>query len=173
MENRFRVGIFTTTHGIKGEIKVYPTTDDIRRFDSLKRVILETLEGDQLLTVAGVRYQKDQVILRFKEIGDINQIEKWKGASLYVTREDAVKLPPNRYFIADILGSRVVTEEGRELGTLKDVLQTGANDVFVVAGEKDGKPKEYLIPHIKDCVLDVRPEEGLITVHMLEGLEDL
>lgn len=173
MEDRFRVGIFTTTHGIKGEIKVYPTTDDISRFKSLKRVILETREGDVPLTVAEARLQKDQVILRFKEITNINEIEKWKGASLFVRREDAIKLPENRYFIADILESRVICDDGRELGILKDVLQTGANDVFVVAGMKDGKPKEYLIPHIKDCVLEVKPEEALIRVHMLDGLEDL
>lgn len=173
MEQRFRVGIFTTTHGLKGEIKVFPTTDDISRFDSLKAVILETKEGDKDLTVEKVRYQKGIAIVKFKEISDINDIEKWKGSSLFVTRENAVKLPPGRYFIADIIGSEVLTDEGRLLGRLSDVLQTAANDVFVVSGEKNGKAKEYLLPNIPDCILKVEPEEARILVHMMDGLEEL
>lgn len=173
MEEFFRVGIYTTTHGIKGEIKVFPTTDDIRRFDDLKEVILDTKEGKKELTVESVRYQQGCVLVKFKDIDNINDIEKWKGSSLFVTRENAVKLPEGRYFIADILDAKVITDEGRELGILYDVLQTAANDVFVVRGEKDGKMKEYLLPNIPDCVLDVKPEEARITVHMMDGLEDL
>ncbi len=169
MEDFFRVGIFTSTHGIRGEIKVYPTTDDMHRFSHLKRVYMETKEGRQELTVEHVSYFKNMVIVKFKEYSDINAIERYKGSSLFVAREDAMPLKKGCYYIADLLDSTVMTDDGRRLGILKDVLQTGANDVFVVQGEE----KEYLLPNIPSCILEVKPEESRILVHMLDGLEDL
>ena len=168
MEKEFQVGIFTATHGLRGEIKVYPTTSDISRFDYLKEVILKTKEGPKEMKVASVRYQKGMVLLRFEGISDINEIERYKGSSLFVTRENAAHLQPGQFFIADLIGMPVITDEGRALGTLTDVMQTGANDVFVVQGEK-----EYLLPKIPDCVLDISLEENRILVHMMDGLEEL
>ncbi len=173
MESRFRIGIFTSTHGIRGEIKVYPTTDSPDRFALLKEVILETKDGDLTLTVEKARPAKGMVILKFKGIDNINDIERFKGASLFVTRENAAPLEEGSFYIADLLGCRVATEEGRTLGVLRDVLPTGANDVFVVKDPDRKDRRELLLPNIRDCVLRIDPEARLITVRLMDGLEDL
>ena len=173
MEPYLRVGVFASTHGIKGEICVYPTVDDPARFLKLSRVYFETKSGMREMTLEGVRFHKSMVLLTFAGVSEINQILPYKGLSLYIAREDAVPLPEGRYYIADLLGCLVETDDGRILGKVKDVLETGANDVFLVRGEKDGTPKDYLIPHIRQCVLDVNVEQSRILVHMLDGLEDL
>lgn len=167
MNNYLRVGIISSTHGIKGEVKVFPTTDDINRFKQLKQVFLDT--GKELieLEVEGVKFFKQQAILKFKGIDDINDIEKYKGKDLLVTRENAIKLNEDEYFIYDIIGSRVVTDENEELGELTEVLTTRANDVYVVR-TKEGK--EILLPSIKECILDVDVDNKIIKVHVLPGL---
>ena len=173
MEPYLRVGIFTSTHGIKGEVCVYPTVDDKTRFRLLKHVFFDTGKGMKEMEVESVRFHKNLVLIKFSGYDEINQILPFKGMSLFIDRKDAVPLPEGRYYIADLLGCRVVTDEGRDLGVVRDVLETGANDVFVVRGEKNGAPKDYLIPHIDECVRNVDIEQALITVHMLDGLEDL
>ena len=170
LEDLLQVGVITTTHGVRGEVKVFPTTDDANRFKKLKEVILDTGKEQLPLEIAQVKFFKNLVILKFKGIDNINDIEKYKGKSLYVTREHAVKLKKDEYFIADLIGMRVVTEEGEELGTIKDVLQTGANDVYII--KKDGED-ELLVPAIKDCVKNVDIEGGVMTLHLLEGLRDI
>ncbi|MDF2819986.1 MAG: rimM [Clostridiales bacterium] len=169
MSDRLQVGAITSTHGIKGEVKVFPTTDDPKRFDALKNVILETPTGDLNLEIEGVKYFKQFVILKFKNLNDINEIEKYKGMKLVVTRENAVKLNKDEYFVADMLGAKVVTDEDMEFGTLNDIIFTGANDVYVVI-TKEGK--EVLIPAIKQCILNVDVENAVIKVHLLDGLTD-
>lgn len=166
MEDVFQVGVISTTHGIAGEVKVFPTTDDMNRFKKLKEVILDTGKETQLLHIQQVRFFKNMVIVKFKEFRSINDVERLRGKSLYVTRENAVKLQKDEYFIADMIGIQVVSDEGEDLGILQDVMQTGANDVYVV--EKDGE--ELLIPAIKDCILSVNVEEGKMEVHLLSGL---
>lgn len=169
MENLLQVGAITSTHGIKGEVKVFPTTDDVNRFKKLKEVVLDTGKEQITLQIQGVKFFKQFVILKFKGIDNINDIEKYKGKSLFVTRENAVKLEKDEYFIADILGSTVEDEDGNILGTLKDVIVTGANDVYVVENEVG---KELLFPAIKECVLNVDVEQSKITVHIMPGLLD-
>lgn len=170
MENLLQVGIITTTHGIRGEVKVFPTTDDAARFRELKSVILDTGKEQLELEIVQVKFFKNLVILKFKGIDNINDVEQYKGKSLFVTRENAVKLEENEYFIADLIGLCVMTDEGEDLGNVEDVLQTGANDIYVV--KKDKRP-EILIPAIKDCILDINMEQGLMKVHLLEGLREL
>jgi len=165
-----QVGVITSTHGIKGEVKVFPTTDDPTRYSYLKDVILDTGKEKIDLKVSGVKYFKQYVIVKFKGINDINDIEKYKGSTLWVTRENAVPLEENEYFIADLIGLKVVTDEGEEFGELTDVMQTGANDVYVVETYKD--KQEVLLPVIDECVLDVDLEKGIVTVHIMEGLLD-
>ena len=167
MDNLLRVGVISSTHGIKGEVKVFPTTDDINRFKQLKNVILDTGREHIDLEVQSVRFFKNMAIVKFKDIDNINDIEKYKGKDLLVTRENAVPLEENEYFVYDIIGSRVVTDQGEELGELSEILATGANDVYVV---KTKEGKEILLPSIKQCILDVNVEEKVITVHVLEGL---
>ena len=131
MEDLLQVGVITTTHGVRGEVKVFPTTDDPARFKKLKNVVLDT--GKELvdLEVAGVKFFKNMVILKFKEYNNINDIECYKGKDILVSRDNAVKLEKGEYYIADILGAKVILEDGSEFGVLEDVMQTGANDVYV------------------------------------------
>ncbi|MCD8124902.1 MAG: ribosome maturation factor RimM [Lachnospiraceae bacterium] len=169
MEQFFQVGIYTNTHGVRGEIKVFPTTDDPRRFRRLKQVILRTPKQDMALEIESVRFSKQMVLLKFKGIDNINDIERYKGSGLFVPREQAVPLKKDEYYIADLIGITVFTDEGQELGTLSEVLQTGANDVYVVqTGER-----ELLLPAIADCVQSVDVEAGRMVVHLMEGLLDL
>ncbi len=169
MQDLLQVGAITSTHGIRGEVKVFPTTDDVNRFKKLKEVVLDTGKEQITLQIQGVKFFKQFVILKFKGIDNINDIEKYKRCPLYVTRENAVKLEKDEYFIADILGSSVEDEDGKLLGTLKDVIVTGANDVYVVENEEG---KEMLFPAIKECVLKVDVEHSRITVHIMPGLLD-
>lgn len=170
MENMFRIGIYSNTHGIRGEIKVLPTTEDISRFDYLKKLVMDCgKEGMKEFEVEGVKYFKNTVILKLTGIDNINDIEKYKGAELYVTRENAIPLDEDEFYIADILGAVVVSDEGSELGKLIDVMQTGANDVYVVK-LKNGK--EGLFPAIPDCIKDVDVENKKLTVHVMPGLLD-
>lgn len=169
MEQFLRVGVISSTHGVRGEVKVFPTTDDPARFRDLKSVILDTGKEHKHLEITGVKFFKNQVILKFKGYDNINDIEKYKGMDILVSREDAVPLEENENFIVDLIDMTVVTDTGETLGTLVDVMQTGANDVYVV--ETDQK-KEILLPAIRDCILDVNVEEKRMLVHVLEGLLD-
>ena len=170
MEQRFQVGVITSTHGVRGEVKVFPTTDDPVRFKKLKQVILDTGKEDMELEITGVKFFKNMVILKFKDIDDMDTANKYRQKSLYVTRENAVKLEKNEYFIADLIGLAVSSEEGEDLGFINDVLQTGANDVYVI--KKTGE-EDLLLPAIKDCVKEVDIEGGKMVVHVLTGLRDL
>lgn len=167
MEQRFQVGVISSTHGVRGEVKVYPTTDDAKRFKRLKEVVLDTGREQKTLEIEGVKFFKQFVILKFKGIDNINDIEKYKGKSLFVDREHAVKLKKDEYFIADMIGMRVFTDEGEDFGTLKDVIETGANDVYIIDTKAHG---EVLIPAIKQCILYVDVEQGEMRIHLLEGL---
>jgi 16S rRNA processing protein RimM len=167
MNDYLRVGVISSTHGIHGEVKVFPTTDDINRFKQLKQVFLDTGKEQIELEVEGVKFFKQQAILKFKGFDNINDIEKYKGKDLLVTRENAVKLKSDEYFIFDIIGSKVITDEDIELGELSEVMTTGANDVYIV---KTKEGKEILLPSIKECILDVDVENKIIKVHVLPGL---
>lgn len=167
MEDFLRVGIISSTHGVRGEVKVYPTTDDIKRFDHLKEVILDTGKENIDLEVENVKYFKNMVILKFKGINSINDIEKYKNMDLLVTRDNAVELEEDEYFITDIIGFKVVTEEEIVLGHLSQVLVTGANDVYLVKTEEG---KEILLPAIRQCILDIDLESKIIKVHLMDGL---
>ena len=169
MEEILQVGVITSTHGLRGEVKVFPTTDDAARFRRLKEVILDTGEEKMLLEIQGVKFFKKFVILKLKGIDSIDEAEKYRRKSLFVTRKNAVPLRRDEYFVADLVGLRVIDDMDQELGVLTEVLQTGANDVYVVK-MKDGQ--EALIPAIKQCILNVDVEGGLIRVHILEGLLD-
>ncbi len=170
MEDTLRVGVIASTHGIRGEVKVFPTTDDAKRFEKLKEVLLDTGKELKTMEIQQVRFFKNMVIVKFKGYHTINDIEIYKGKDLLVTREHAVELGPDENFIVDLIGLSVETDEGELLGELTDVLITGANDVYEVT-RTDGK--KVLLPAIKDCVLDVDLEAGRVLVHVLEGLLDL
>lgn len=169
MEDLLQVGIITQTHGLRGEVKVFPTTDDVKRFKKLKEVILDTNREKITLEIEGVKFYKNLAILKFKGFDDINEIERFKGKKLFVTRENAVKLGRNEYFIADLIDMEVYDEEDRRLGILTNVIETGANDVYEVTLE-DGR--DLLLPAIRQCILDVDMENRKMKVHIMEGLLD-
>ena len=169
MEKVFQVGIISSTHGVRGEVKVFPTTDDMKRFKKLKEVLLDTGKETLTLEIEGVKFFKQFVILKFKGYDNIDDIVKYRGKSLFVPRENALKLQKDEYFIADLIGLKVVNEDGSFTGVLKDVMETGANDVYIVESQ-DGK--EVLIPAIKACILQVDFEKEQVLVHLLDGLLD-
>lgn len=170
MTDRLKVGVVTSVHGIKGEVKVFPTTDDSRRFKKLKQVYLDT--GKELLSleIEGVKFFKQMVILKFKGYENPDDVMKFCQKELWIDRKDAVRLSKDEYFIADLIDMEVCDEEGKLIGTLKDVISTGANDVYAV---ETPEGKEVLFPAIKQCVLDVDTEARKMTVHVMEGLLDL
>lgn len=220
MEDFFQVGIITSAHGLRGEVKVYPTTDDVRRFKRLKEVILDKRpeaglrsefrkkdsgsgresqdkdgspvrefldkdgghrresrdwdvgrgEASPVLEIESVKFFKQFAILKLKGIDDIEEAQKYRKAALMVPRSDAVRLSRDEYFIADLIGLTVRDEDGTDIGILKDVMETGANDVYIIS-MTDGR--ELLLPAIKQCVLEVDVEAGFIRIHILDGLLEL
>ena len=169
MEDLLQAGVITTTHGIRGEVKVFPTTDDVHRFEDLDSVLLDTGREYMKLEIENVKYFKQYAILKFKGIDNINDIEKYKGRSLYVTRDQAIPLEEDEYYIADLMGLDVYLESGEKFCVLKDVMETGANDVYIVETEEG---KEVLIPAIHECVLDIDVEENRMEIHLMDGLLD-
>lgn len=170
LEKYLRIGVITSTHGIRGEVKVFPTTDDPKRFKKLKHCILDTGSQHIEMEIESVKFFKQYVILKFKGYDNINDIEKYRKKDILVSRENAAKLKKNENFIVDLIGLNVVTDEGQNFGTVKDLLQTGANDVYVIDGN-DGK--EYLFPAIRQCILDVDLDKQRVLVHIMPGLLDL
>lgn len=169
MEDMLRVGVITSTHGIAGEVKVFPTTDDPNRFKQLKEAVIRTKREDIPVHINGVKFFKNMVLLRFKEFDNINEVERFRQADLMVTRENAVPLEEGQYFLCDLMGLTALDDEGNCLGKITDILQTGANDVYEIT---DDSGKSYLFPGIPDCLLKVSLEEGTITFHVMKGLMD-
>ena len=166
MEQFLQVGVISSTHGIRGEVKVFPTTDDPMRFKKLKKVLLDTGRERLELEVQSVRFFKQFAIVKFKGIDNINDIERYKGKGLFVPREDAVPLDEDEYYIADLIGMEVFTEDGH-FGVVKDVMETGANEVYIIESDEHG---EVLIPAIRQCVLDVNVEEKKMKIRLMDGL---
>lgn len=200
MEQFFQVGIITSAHGVHGEVKVYPTTDDARRFKRLKEVIIRRnpapvasgaqtsraaanppgpaasaedstrkAVNEETVEIESVKFFKQFAILKFRGIDTMEAAEKYRRCSLMVPRSNAVRLSKDEYFIADLIGLAVRDEDGTEIGTLNDVIETGANDVYAIRLH-DGR--EFLLPAIRQCVLEVDVESGFIRIHILEGLLD-
>lgn len=169
MNDLLQVGVLSSTHGVRGEMKIFPTTDDVKRFKKNKEYILETTKGNMTVKVESVKFFKQFVILKFEGIDTLDDILPYKGCRLLVDREHAVKCAKDEYFIADLIGLDVIDEEEKSIGKLEDVMQTGANDVYVIRGNDK---KEYLFPAIKECILQVDVPNGFIKVHIMPGLMD-
>ena len=167
MDEFIKVGIITSTHGLRGEVKVFPTTDDAKRFLDLEEIILDTGKGKRQLVIERVRFFKNMVILKFKGIDTIDDVQKFRQKELLVTRDQAVPLKEDEYFIADLIGLLALSDEGEDLGTLAGVMQSAANDVYVI--RKPGAD-DLLIPAIRECILDVDIEGGQMRIHVMDGL---
>jgi 16S rRNA processing protein RimM len=162
-----QVGKIVNTHGVKGEVKVIPLTDDPQRFEKLKWVYSGEDQSKQVFDIESVKYFKNTVIVKFKGISDRDSAEKLKNTYIYVDRENAVKLPENSYFICDLIDMEVQDENGGVLGTIKDVIKTGSNDVYIVKSENN---KEILVPALRSVVKSVSLEDRRMVVSLPEGL---
>jgi len=170
MNKELRVGVIVRTHGIRGEVKVYPTTDSPDRFDELTEVIVQKNNHKKYLKLENVRHFKNLVILKFEGIDDIADAEPLKGCDVFIDRKYAAKLEEGEFYIGDIIGLEVIDDTGIRIGKIKDVMETGANDVYLV--ERD-EMKDLLLPAIKECILDTDIENNVMTVHLMDGLLDL
>lgn len=169
MEDYFRIGVITKPHGVLGELKVYPVTDDIKRFKGMKEMLMGPPEGREgekrTVLVEGVRFQNNMVLLKLSGIDSPEEGRKLSKFQLYVKREDAIPLLEDEYYVSDLIGLKVLSEKGGRLGTLSDVINTAANDVYVVKGER-----EILIPAVKEYVLSIDLAKGEMTVLFVEGM---
>ena len=166
MQKRLEIGQIVNTFGIKGEVKVTPFTDDIRRFDKLEKVYVKTKKESKQYQVENVKYHKNMVLLKLKTIDKIEDAEMLRNAFLEVDREDAVPLEEGTYFIADLIGLEVYTDEGKLLGKVEDIYNTGSNDIYVV---KDELGKQILLPGIEEVIKEVKLDDRII-VHLIPGL---
>lgn len=167
MENLMEIGQIVNTYGIKGFVKVVPFTDNINRFEDLKTVYVETKKGLENFEIEEVKYAKNTVLLKLKGIDDINIAEKYKNCYIKISRENAVKLPEDTYFIVDLLDIKVYTDEDIYLGNIIDVYPTGSNDIYVVKNEEG---KQVLLPAIGEVIKTVDIQNKKMVVHLLDGL---
>lgn len=166
-EQLMEIGQIVNTYGIKGFLKVVPYTDDIKRFEKLKSIYIQTKKSLETVIIEEVKYAKNLVLLKIKGIDNINDAEIYKNCYIKIDRSDAVELPEDSYFIVDLIGIKVYTDEGEALGDIIDVFPTGANDVYVVKNELG---KQVLLPAIGDVIKNVDIKNKKMIVHLIEGL---
>lgn len=169
MEKYLEIGQIVNTFGIKGQVKIVPFTDDITRFDELKEIYVEKKNELKLFQIEQVNYKKNMVILKLKGIETVEEAEKLRNCYLKIDRKDAKKLPKDTYFIVDLLGLDVYTDEGKLLGKVDDIYNAGSSDIYVV---KDELGRQILLPAIKDVLKEVDLENQKIIVHLIKGLVD-
>ena len=169
MTSELEIGQIVNTFGIKGEVKVKPFTDDIKRFDKLKKINIEQKNNKKEYEIENIKYHKDMVILKLKGIDQIEQAELLRNSYLKIDRNEEEPLEENTYYIVDLLGLSVYTEEGILLGILDDIYNTGSNDIYVV---KDELGKQTLLPAIQDVIKKIDIENQKIIVHLMKGLLD-
>lgn len=163
------IGKIVNTHGLRGEVKIVPWTDTPDVFEDLTVIYIKNKSEYKPLNIESVRYQKNNLIVKFKEYSDINDILPYKNAVLYAERDDLGELPEGVYYIVDLIGLEVFTESGEKIGIIADVFNTGASDIYDV--KRDGK-KNLLLPVIDEVVKNVDIEGGKVIVNVMEGLDD-
>ena len=168
MQEYFEIGQIVNHFGIKGMVKVVPYTDDITRFDNLKTVYVTIKQNKKQYIIEEVKYHKNMVLIKFKGIDKVEDAECLRNGILEVERKDAAKLDEDSYYIADLIGMQVYTDDGKTLGVLDDIYNTGSNDIYVIKTEEY---KQILLPAIKDVIKEISLEENKIIVHMISGLE--
>ncbi|MGL5150002.1 MAG: ribosome maturation factor RimM [Clostridium sp.] len=163
MENLFKIGQIINTHGIKGEVKVYPLTEDVNKFKKYKSLLIGGVERN----ILGVKFQKDRVILKIEGVDTMNDAETYKGRYIEVLRDKEPTLEEDTYYVKDLIGCEIFDTEGKELGKIFDVISTKNNDVYWIK-----QPKQLLIPVLKDIVLDINMEERKIVVRPVGEWQD-
>ena len=169
MRDFLQVGVITSPHGVHGEVKVYPTTDDASRFRDLKTAVLRDENNSEQHELKSVKFFKNMAIIHFSGIDDMDTARRYRNWEVLVSRDQAVPLGENEYYTADLIDMDVFTDQEEYLGKLTDILQTGANDVYVVNTERYG---DVLIPAIRDCIIQVDVEQDRMLVHLLPGLAE-
>ena len=167
MKQLMEIGQIVNTYGIKGYLKIVPYTDDITRFEKLESIYIEVKKELKDFIIEDVKYSKNLVLLKLKGIDDINSAEIYKNCYIKIPRSQAVKLPENSYFIVDLIGLNVYTDNDEELGNIIDVFSTGANDIYVVKNELG---KQVLLPAISDVIKKVDIQNKKMIVHLIDGL---
>lgn len=167
MTKYLEIGQIVNTFGIKGMVKIKPFTDDINRFDKLKKVYIKNKEGKKEYQIQEVKYHKNMVLMKLEGIDTVEQADLLRQSYLLVNRDDEEPLEEGVYYIVDLIGLEVCTDEGVLLGNVDDIFNTGSNDIYVV---KDGKGKQILLPGIPDVIKNVDLESGKIIVHLIPGL---
>lgn len=168
MKQLMEIGQIVNTYGIKGFLKVVPYTDNVKRFEKLETIYIEYKNELKEFSIQEVKYSKNTIMLKLTGIDDINMAEMYKNCYIKIDRKDAVKLPEDTYFIVDLIGITVYTDENKLLGTLADVFPTGSNDVYVV---KNDLGKQILLPAIGDVIKKVDIQNKKMIVHLIPGLE--
>lgn len=167
MEGYLEIGQIVNTNGLKGFLKVKPLTDDITRFEKLKTIYIQKAKELIGFKIQEIKYNKQSVLLKLEGIDDITEAEKYKNFYIKISKENAVELEKNSYFIVDIIGCQVYTDENEYLGNVVDVFQTGSNDVYTL---KNSEGKEILIPAIKEVIKNVDIKNKRIVIHLMDGL---
>ncbi len=167
MQEFLEIGQIVNTFGIKGLVKVKPYTDDINRFDNLKNVYVETNKSKKQYEIEEVKYHKDMVLIKFKGIDKIEDAEMLRNSYLKVDRKDEPELQEGTYYIVDLLGLEVYSDEGNLLGKVDDIFNNGSTDIYVI---KDELGKQLLLPAISDVIKQINLKEKKIVVHIINGL---
>ena len=167
MTKYLEIGQIVNTFGIKGMVKIKPFTDDINRFDKLKKVYIKNKDGKKEYQIQEVKYHKNMILMKLEGIDTVEQADLLRQSYLLVNRDDEEPLEEGVYYIVDLIGLEVYTDEGVLLGNVDDIFNTGSNDIYVV---KDGKGKQILLPGIPEVLKNVDLEKGRITVHLIPGL---
>lgn len=170
MSAYIEIGKIVNTQGIRGDVRVIPTTDDPKRFELLKEIYIENRNEVKKYTIERVWYHKQFVILKLKEISSMTEGETLKNGIIKIPRKLALPLEENEYYIGDLYDLDVYTDNDEYLGKITDIIFTGSNDVYVV--KKEGESKEVLIPAISECILNIDLDNQKMLVSLLEGLRD-
>lgn len=160
------IGKIINTHGLQGEVKIFPLTNDVDRFSILKKAFIG--EDKEEVNISGVKYHKGIAILKFKEFNDINQVLRLKDNYIYVDEDNKIVLPKDEFFIHDLIDCKVFDLDDNYIGMVKDIIQGASNDVYVIFNEINSK--EHLVPAVKEFVKSVDIENKLITIDPIEGM---
>lgn len=163
------VGKIVNTHGLRGEVKVVAWTDSPDDFEKIKTVYIKMKSEQISLKIKSIKYQKNNLIIKFDEFNDINEVLPYKNAVLYADREELGPLDEGVYYIVDLIGLDVITDDGEKVGVICDVFNAGASDIYDV--KREGK-KNLLLPVIDEVVKEVDLENGRVVVNIMEGLDD-